>query len=112
RGRVGRGSQQSDCVLMYQPPLSGLARERLETMRATNDGFKIAEKDLQLRGPGELMGTRQAGLPQLRIADLIRDAHMLPDVQAAAAEVAQQYPEQSKRLIARWQQSTQVYDKV
>src|SRR5690606_14751010 len=73
RGRVGRGSTASTCVLLYQPPLSQMARQRLETMRETNDGFVIAEKDLELRGPGELLGTRQTGLAAFRVADLARD---------------------------------------
>ena len=77
RGRVGRGDQKSACVLMYQAPLGGRAKARLATMRETNDGFEIAQKDLELRGPGELLGTRQSGLPQFRIADLTRDHTLL-----------------------------------
>ena len=84
RGRVGRGSAASSCVLLYQSPLSTLARQRLETMRETNDGFVIAEKDLELRGPGELLGTRQTGLAAFRVADLARDADLLPQVHALA----------------------------
>src|SRR5690606_21140240 len=80
RGRVGRGSAASSCVLLYQPPLSAMARERLDTLRQTSDGFAIAEKDLQLRGPGELLGTRQTGLAAFRMADLARDADLLPRV--------------------------------
>lgn len=112
RGRIGRGSSHSDCVLMYRPPLSELSRQRLETMRSTSDGFKIAEKDLQLRGPGELIGTRQAGLPQLHIADLVRDAHLLPEINRVADQVAEQFPEQSRQLIARWQQKKMAYGNV
>ncbi|MCG8325439.1 MAG: ATP-dependent DNA helicase RecG [Thiotrichales bacterium] len=112
RGRVGRGSADSDCVLMYQPPLSGLARKRLEAMRSTNSGFEIAEKDLQLRGPGELMGTRQAGLPQMHIADLVRDAAMLPGVKEAAVEMTESYPEHADRLITRWQKKNPAYGNV
>ncbi len=112
RGRVGRGSQQSDCVLMYQPPLSQLSRERLETLRSTTDGFRIAEKDLQLRGPGELMGTRQAGLPQMQIADLVRDARLLPAAQDAAREIAEQHPDVADKLITRWQHKNMAYEKV
>ena len=102
RGRVGRGNVKSDCVLMYQSPLGDLARSRLETLRNTNDGFEIAEKDLQLRGPGELTGTRQTGLPDLRIADIIRDANLLTDVQRAAKMLQQKHPQQIDLLIKRW----------
>ena len=102
RGRVGRGSIKSDCVLLYQAPLGELARSRLETMRNTNDGFKIAEKDLVLRGPGELTGTRQIGLPNLRIADILRDANLLTDVQQAAKILRQKYPQHIDPLIKRW----------
>ena len=102
RGRVGRGNVKSDCVLMYQAPLGELARSRLETLRNTNDGFEIAEKDLQLRGPGELTGTRQTGLPDLRIADILRDAKLLADVQQAAKMLQQKYPQHINLLIKRW----------
>jgi ATP-dependent DNA helicase RecG len=102
RGRVGRGAEASSCVLLYQPPLSQLARQRLETMRATNDGFEIAEKDLELRGPGELLGTRQTGLAGFRIADLGRDAHLLPAVHAAADAVQTRGESAVAALIARW----------
>ena len=81
RGRVGRGEHASTCVLLYRPPLAELARERLGTLRETNDGFEIARRDLELRGPGELLGTRQTGLVQMRVADLMRDADLLPRVQ-------------------------------
>ena len=84
RGRVGRGAEASTCVLLYRSPLSELARERLKVIRETNDGFEIARRDLELRGPGELLGTRQTGLAQLRVADLMRDADLLPRVQEAA----------------------------
>ena len=84
RGRVGRGSEASTCVLLYRAPLSQLARERLKVIRETNDGFEIARRDLELRGPGELLGTRQTGLAQLRVADLMRDADLLPRVQETA----------------------------
>ncbi len=102
RGRVGRGDIQSDCILMYQSPLGELAKERLEAMRSSNDGFYIAEKDLELRGPGEVLGTRQAGMPDLRVANLIRDAHLLPDIQQTAKIMLDQYPEQVESLIRRW----------
>jgi ATP-dependent DNA helicase RecG len=102
RGRVGRGSAASSCVLLYQPPLSLLARQRLETMRETNDGFVIAEKDLQLRGPGELLGTRQTGLPGFRLADLARDADLLPTVHALADRLLAERPDLADAVIARW----------
>jgi len=102
RGRVGRGSVASHCVLLYQPPLSNLAKQRLETMRETNDGFLIAERDLQLRGPGELLGTRQTGELGFRIADLSRDAHLLPAVQRVGAAMLKEHPELAGRLVARW----------
>lgn len=102
RGRIGRGSVKSDCVLMYQPPLADLARARLEILRTSNDGFAIAEKDLNLRGPGEVLGTRQAGVPDLRVADLIRDAKLLPDIQAIAETLIMKYPANVPLLIKRW----------
>ena len=102
RGRVGRGAAASSCVLMYKPPLSALARERLELMRRTTDGFLIAEKDLELRGAGELLGTRQTGLAGLRVADLVRDAHLLPTVHRAAEWLLADSPELAERIVARW----------
>jgi ATP-dependent DNA helicase RecG len=102
RGRVGRGAVASNCVLLYQPPLGQLARERLQVMRETSDGFRIAEKDLQLRGPGEVLGTRQTGQLELRIADLARDAHMLPAVQQVGERMLVEYPQQTTQLIERW----------
>ena len=102
RGRVGRGSAVSRCMLLYQTPLSTMARERLQTMRETNDGFVIAEKDLELRGPGELLGTRQTGLAGFRIADLARDANLLPDVHALAERLLQEHPGLADRVVDRW----------
>ena len=102
RGRVGRGSAASSCVLLYQPPLSAMARQRLETMRQTSDGFVIAEKDLELRGPGELLGTRQTGLATFRLADLSRDAALLPQVRELAAQLMADSPDLADRIIARW----------
>lgn len=102
RGRVGRGAAASSCVLLYQAPLSMMARQRLETMRQTNDGFVIAEKDLELRGPGELLGTRQTGLASFRIADLARDAGLLPRVQVLAERLLEEVPEIADRVVARW----------
>jgi ATP-dependent DNA helicase RecG len=102
RGRVGRGSEASSCVLLYQPPLAAIARQRLETMRQTNDGFLIAEKDLELRGPGELLGTRQTGLAGFRVADLARDADMLPAVHRIGEQLQRESPELAERLVERW----------
>ncbi|UTA55305.1 ATP-dependent DNA helicase RecG [Lysobacter soli] len=102
RGRVGRGSAASSCVLLYQAPLSQMARQRLETMRETNDGFVIAEKDLELRGPGELLGTRQTGLAQFRVADLARDADLLPQVHEMGENLLRESPELAERIVARW----------
>jgi ATP-dependent DNA helicase RecG len=102
RGRVGRGSAASNCVLLYQPPLSAMAKQRLETMRSTGDGFVIAEKDLQLRGPGELLGTRQTGLAAFRVADLARDADLLPAVQRIGEQLLRDAPDIADRLVARW----------
>ena len=102
RGRVGRGSAASHCVLLYHAPLSALGRERLGIMRESSDGFVIAEKDLALRGPGEVLGTRQTGLVQFRVADLIRDADLLPAVQNAAHQLASDYPAHVQPLLDRW----------
>ncbi len=102
RGRVGRGSTASHCVLLYHAPLSALGRERLGIMRESADGFVIAERDLELRGPGEVLGTRQTGLVQFRVADLVRDADLLPQVQEAAAVLARQHPERVGAIIDRW----------
>ena len=102
RGRVGRGSAASSCVLLYQSPLSAMARERLDTLRQTNDGFAIAEKDLQLRGPGELLGTRQTGLAAFRMADLTRDADLLPQVHALADRLLAEAPQLADRIVDRW----------
>ena len=102
RGRVGRGSAASSCVLLYQSPLSAMARERLDTLRRSNDGFEIAEKDLQLRGPGELLGTRQTGLAAFRLADLSRDADLLPRVHALADQLLQASPDIAEAIVHRW----------
>jgi ATP-dependent DNA helicase RecG len=102
RGRVGRGSAASSCVLLYRSPLGAVARERLDVMRRSNDGFVIAEKDLELRGPGELLGTRQTGLAAFRIADLARDARLLPQVAALADTLLAESPAVAEAVIARW----------
>jgi len=102
RGRVGRGEKQSACVLMYQPPLSENGKQRLAILRETNDGFKVAEKDLELRGPGEVLGTKQTGLMQLRIADIVRDEHWFADVKKAANYIIEQHPQAVQPLVRRW----------
>jgi ATP-dependent DNA helicase RecG len=102
RGRVGRGELKSNCVLLYKPPLSQLARERLEVMRSSTDGFAIAEKDLALRGPGEVLGTRQTGLQQMRVADLELDYDLLPEVVRIADCIESAMPERIAPLISRW----------
>lgn len=102
RGRVGRGANASFCVLLYQSPLSRDAKARLQVMRETTDGFVIARKDLEIRGPGELLGTRQTGIAQLRIADIIRDDYMLEKVQEIADEIEQIHPDIISPLIKRW----------
>lgn len=102
RGRVGRGSAKSHCVLLYKHPLSLNGKQRLQVMRDSQDGFYIAEQDLLLRGPGELLGTRQTGLQLLRVADLERDGELLPQVKTMATTFWQQHPERVDALILRW----------
>ncbi|QXO54138.1 ATP-dependent DNA helicase RecG [Morganella morganii] len=102
RGRVGRGSAVSHCVLLYKTPLTQTAKLRLQVLRDSNDGFVIAQKDLEIRGPGELLGTRQTGNAEFKVADLLRDQGMLPEVQRVARHLHQNYPEQAKALIERW----------
>ena len=102
RGRVGRGKTESFCVLLYHGPLSANTRQRLSVMRETNDGFRIAEKDLELRGPGEVLGTRQTGLAQMKIADLERDADLLERVAPLAEALLAIQPEAAQPLIRRW----------
>ena len=112
RGRVGRGGDDSYCLLMYQSPLSQTARHRLGVLRDSNDGFVIAEKDLELRGPGEVMGTRQTGQMQFKIADLSRDADLLDNVQRVADALIQQSPQAIQPLIQRWLGETTQYAEV
>ena len=102
RGRVGRGSQASHCVLLYGHPLSRLAKQRLQLLRATTDGFLLAEEDLKIRGPGELLGTRQTGALQFSLADLQRDAHLLPSVHQTARLLQTQNATSVTKIIARW----------
>ena len=112
RGRVGRGRHASSCLLLYRAPLSSLARERLGVMRDTNDGFEVARRDLELRGPGELMGTRQTGLAQMRVADLLRDADLLPKVQLAADILLRDWPLHVAPLVRRWVGHAEQYGRV
>ena len=112
RGRVGRGSAASHCVLLYHPPLSQLGRQRLGIMRETTDGFVIAEKDLELRGPGEMLGTRQTGLLQFKVADLMRDADLLPAVRDAALRLLAEWPQHVSPLLERWLRHGQQYGQV
>ena len=101
RGRVGRGSTESFCVLLYHPPLSKTSRQRLAVMRETTDGFRIAEKDLEIRGPGEVLGTRQTGLAQMKVADLERDGDLLDQV-TALAKALQGNKDITTVLVRRW----------
>jgi len=102
RGRVGRGPVESTCVLLYAAPLTPIARDRLAVLRDTNDGFEVARRDLELRGPGELLGTRQTGLMQLKVADLSRDADLLPTVQGAADLMLDGPRANIGALLRRW----------
>jgi ATP-dependent DNA helicase RecG len=97
---------------LYRAPLSPLARERLAVMRTTNDGFEVARRDLQLRGPGEMLGTRQTGLAQMRVAELIRDADLLPHVQIAAERMLNEWPENVGALVRRWVGIAEQYGRV
>ncbi|MBT9464805.1 helicase-related protein, partial [Hydrogenophaga sp.] len=106
RGRVGRGAAASACVLMYTPPDGGrlgeTARERLKAMAETSDGFEIARRDLEIRGPGEFLGARQSGAPLLRFADLATDTHLLEWARAASPVMLAEYPDLAEKHIARW----------
>jgi ATP-dependent DNA helicase RecG len=112
RGRVGRGAHLSSCLLLYRAPLSALARQRLAVIRDTSDGFEVARRDLELRGPGELLGTRQTGLAQMRVADLLRDADLLPRVQIAAEALLRDWPSHVGPLIRRWVGHAEQYGRV
>ncbi len=112
RGRVGRGEHASSCVLLYHAPLSETARERLRVMRETTDGFEVARRDLELRGPGELLGTRQTGLMQMKVADLMRDADLLPRVQQAAEVMLERHAANIAPLKRRWIGAGTRYGKV
>lgn len=112
RGRVGRGSQVSSCVLLFKLPISRLARERLSVMRKTSDGFLVAQKDLELRGPGDMLGTRQTGIIQLRVADLMRDMDLLPQVIEFSEKLLCDFPQNVEPLIKRWNNTSSEYAKV
>ncbi|NWL14650.1 ATP-dependent DNA helicase RecG [Pseudoalteromonas sp. Scap03] len=102
RGRVGRGATASHCVLLYHAPLSHTAQKRLGVLRDSNDGFVIAERDLEIRGPGEVLGTKQTGLAEFKIADLTRDKQALNQVRPIAQQMLKQYPQYVDPLIQRW----------
>jgi len=112
RGRVGRGGTQRHCLMMYKPPLGNLARSRLAVLRDTNDGFLVAQRDLELRGPGEVLGTRQTGLPEYRIADLVRDAELMPKVQIAAESIRRTAADGGAEIVRRWLGDAGRYGKV
>ena len=112
RGRVGRGAAQSHCVLLYKPPLGRIAKERLAVLRDTNDGFVVAQRDLELRGPGELLGTRQTGLPDYRVANLVRDADLMPQVQITAEAIRKSSETTATAIVRRWLGDAGRYGKV
>ena len=112
RGRVGRGSNASQCVLLYQTPLSQSARARLDVMRKTTDGFRIAQADLELRGPGELLGRRQTGLVGFKLADPVRDAKLIPPLQTLADEWLERFGADAQRIILRWVGDVERYARV
>ncbi|MFZ7162522.1 ATP-dependent DNA helicase RecG [Avibacterium avium] len=109
RGRVGRGSTASFCVLMYKPPLGKVSKKRLQVLRESQDGFYISEKDLEIRGPGEVLGTKQTGVAEFKVANLMRDRKMIPIVQHYAREMIVKYPQLSEALIQRWLDEKTIY---
>ncbi|MDP0169555.1 ATP-dependent DNA helicase RecG [Glaesserella parasuis] len=109
RGRVGRGATASHCVLMYKAPLGKISTKRLQVLRDSQDGFVIAEKDLEIRGPGEVLGTKQTGMAEFKIANLMRDRKMIPLVQNYAKQLTLKYPDTAKQLIRRWLDEKTVY---
>jgi ATP-dependent DNA helicase RecG len=102
RGRVGRGSRESVCILLYGAGLSPVARERLKVIYETNDGFEVARRDLEIRGPGEYLGERQSGLPLLRFADIERDTALVENARRAAADLVEKDPEAARAHVERW----------
>jgi len=109
RGRVGRGDRKSACVLLYKPPLGEHARFRLAALRDTTDGFEIARKDLELRGPGEVLGTRQTGAQKMHVADLVRDRELLPEVLSLGKKIMRHHPDRVQPLIRRWVRNAEQY---
>jgi ATP-dependent DNA helicase RecG len=112
RGRIGRGTEDANCVLMYQTPLGESAERRLRILRETTDGFRIAEEDLRLRGPGEVLGTRQTGVAQMRVADLMRDQDLLPRVRRVADGLISRHSSAVDRILDRWIGDAARYGKV
>jgi len=112
RGRVGRGTQLSHCILLYKPPLGAQSRARLTVMRETNDGFRIAEEDLKQRGPGDVLGTRQTGAQQFRVADLAIDAHLVGRAADIASRIAESSPDVAEALIQTWSPGNADYTQV
>src|SRR5690606_3899642 len=112
RGRVGRGERESHCMLLYHAPLSEIGKQRLRIMRESNDGFYIAEQDLRIRGPGEILGTRQTGLMAFKIADLARDGHLQAKVKIWAEKIRARHPERIGPLVKRWLAENQRYGNV
>ncbi|MGC9462277.1 ATP-dependent DNA helicase RecG, partial [Vibrio genomosp. F10] len=111
RGRVGRGEIASHCVLLYHAPLSKTAQKRLGVLRESNDGFVIAQRDLEIRGPGELLGTKQTGIADFKIADLVRDQRLIPEVQRMARHIHDRYPQNAAAIIERWLGERDIYAK-
>ncbi|HDR1161157.1 TPA: ATP-dependent DNA helicase RecG [Pasteurella multocida] len=112
RGRVGRGTTASFCVLMYKPPLGKISQKRLQVLRDTQDGFVISEKDLEIRGPGEVLGTKQTGVAEFKVANLMRDRKMIPTVQYYARRLIVEQPEVAIKLIQRWINQREIYTHV
>jgi ATP-dependent DNA helicase RecG len=112
RGRIGRGREDSSCLLLYKPPLSDTARARLATLRETRDGFEVARRDLELRGPGEVLGIRQTGLMQMKVADLLRDQALIPEVRRVADDLLAADPARADRLTERWVGAAERYAQV
>ena len=112
RGRVGRGSEKSICILMYQSPLSDNAKVRLDILRQSNDGFMIAQKDLELRGPGEILGTQQTGIASMKIANIVRDGYLLKEAGYYSSKMLEARLESQNALINRWidEEKTHYFD--